>query len=226
MTSTRARLESVLTALAGWPRRLAASVCLVAAAFSALGTAGRPGPSRLAAVVVAGRPLAAGTLLTTGDLTVARWPASNVPTAMLGRVSDAVGRRVAAALARGEPVSTGSLLEPAIARALAAGRVATTVALADANQAAILHPGALVDLYPESNEAVLAAGKPVSDTTSAGPIVRNVEVLAVLPASPATDQHLGPQGSLGLIVAVDPGTAGRLATQLSAAFLATLTPPS
>jgi hypothetical protein len=116
------------------------------------------------------------------------------------------------------------LLEPAIAQALAAGQVTTTVRLADPNQASILRSGARIDLYADSGAGILADGKTVASNGGAA-IAKNAVVLAVLPAAGQLSQQLAESTGLGLIIATDPATAGRLATRLSAPFLATLVPP-
>jgi pilus assembly protein CpaB len=222
MRLTSLRPDVLFDSLAGWPRRLAAAFCLIAAVVSAL----RPGGStgQLVPVVVAARPIAAGATLTATDLRIARWPAGDVPSGAVGQLPGAVGGRVAGPLARGEPVSSGVLLAPAVARALALGLVATTVTLTSPDQAAILHTGAVIDLYSGSSDGVMVEGKTVSDGSPAQPLANDVEVLAVLPAAPAQSAVAG--NGLSLVIAARPATAARLAAHVSGTFLATLVRPS
>lgn len=218
MTLPPLRPDALLGVLAGWPRRLAAAFCLVAAVVSALRPAASP--ERLVPVVVAARPVAAGATLTATDLRLARWPAADLPAGALGQLSGAVGGRTAGPLARGEPVGSTVLLAPAVARALALGLVATTVTLSSPDQAAILHTGAVIDLYAGSSDGVLVEGKAVAEGGSAQPLAEGIEVLAVLPA-PSAQARPG----LSLVVAARPATAARLAAHVSGTFLATLIRP-
>ncbi len=213
-----AAVDRLLAQLAGWPRRLAALICLAIALLSAF----RPGyPSEPAAdgqLLVANRVLQPGVLLTVDDLRSARWPATAVPTDALRQPEQAVGHRMAAALARGQPIQSGSLLEPAVADALRQGKVTTTVTLADQHQSAILANGAHIDLYGAVADGQLAGSSP-----DGKPLARDVTVLAVLPAAgPASS---GGPGTLSLIVATDPTTAGRIAAWLATPLIATLIPP-
>lgn len=210
--------DRLLARLAGWPRRAAALICLVIAALSAIRSGQHPGSAALEQVLVADRVLLPGLVLTAGDLRPARWPAAAVPTDALRQPGQAVGRRVAATLARGQPIQSSSLLEPAVAEALRQGKVTTTVTLADQHQAAILANGAHIDLYG----AVQDGQFPESNIDSK-PLAKDVTVLAILPATGATSS--GGADMLSLIVATDPTTAGRIAARLATPLIATLVPP-
>ncbi|MEO6701907.1 MAG: SAF domain-containing protein [Jatrophihabitantaceae bacterium] len=216
-----AYLSQLAASLDGWPRRIAAAACLLGAVISAFGSGGaRSGP--LVPVLVASRALAAGTSLTNADLTVLRWPAANVPATAPSSLAQVIGRRVAADLARGQPIAPGSLLEPAVEAALATGRITTTVSLADPNQAAILRPGVHVDLYAEAADSVLVQGKTVSGSAS---VALNVVVIAILPAPTQMGAQPDSSRGLSLVIATDRNTVSRLAQHLSTPFLATLVPP-
>jgi Flp pilus assembly protein CpaB len=207
--------DRMLARLAGWPRRTAALLCLAVAVLSAF----RSGPHRESVVMVrllvTDRGLQPGVVLTAVDLRSARWPATAVPADALRQPEQAVGRRVAATLARGQPIQAGSLLEPAVADALRQGKVTTTVTLADRHQSAILANGAHIDLY-----GAAADGQPAGSSIDSKPFARDVTVLAILPA--ATPDNTD---TLSLIVAIDPTTAGRIASQLATPLIATLIPP-
>jgi Flp pilus assembly protein CpaB len=204
---------------------VAAIGCLLVALLSGLGSRSARLPSQYQPVLVAVRALAAGHSVVAADLSAARWPSSGVPLPAVREVAGAVGRRLATSIERGQPLLAGALLEPAIAAALAAGRVATTIMLADANQAAIVATGAHVDLYRGSGDGVLVdGGAPARPSNVA--VARNAIVLAVLPSPGGTANPMAGNAPISLVIATDSSTAGRLAQQLPATFLATLVAPS
>ena len=207
--------DRLLARLAGWPRRAAALICLGVAVLSALHPGPRAGSVALDQVLLADRALMPGVVLAAGDLRSAHWPADAVPAGALRQPSQAVGRRVATTLARGQPIQPGSLLEPAVADALSQGKVTTTVTLADQHQAAILAKGAHIDLY-----VAVEDGPSAGSGIDAKALARDVTVLAVLPAAETSDA-----GTLSLIIATDPATVGRIAARLSSPLIATLIPP-
>jgi Flp pilus assembly protein CpaB len=210
--------DRLLARLAGWPRRTAALLCLTIAVLSAV----RSGPHGesvvMSRLLVADHGLQPGVVLTAVDLRSARWPAAAVPTDALRQPEQAVGHRVAAILARGQPIQSGSLLEPAVADALRQGKVTTTVTLADQHQSAILANGAHIDLYGAAEE-----GQPAGSGVDDKPLARDVMVLAILPATAPTSSGNG--DTLSLIVATDPTTASRIAARLATPLIATLIPP-
>lgn len=228
MTANRARLDYLLTLLLGWPRWLAVGICLACTCISVLHTQrNSASTSQLSPVVVATHQLTAGIALTSADLRMANWPTTAMPSGAIRKPGDVVGRRLADRLPSGEPIVVDDLLDTSIASALAAGRVATTVTLSNPNQAAIVHQGAVIDLYPGPGDRVLVSGTPVSGTPVSGTvraIARNVAVLSVLP-----DAHSGTSGDqsggLNLVIATDRTTAAQLADHPSGTFLATLTSP-
>lgn len=209
--------DRLLGLLAGWPRRTAALLCLALAALSVI----RAGPQRsaLSQVLVAGRALRPGVVLAAGDLRPARWPATAVPADALRRPEQALGRRVATSLARGQPIQSGSLLEPAVADALRQGKVTTTVMLADPHQSAILANGAHIDLYGAVEDGQASTGS----GSDGKPLAKDVTVLAILPAAQPTDS--GNADTLSLIIATDPATASQVAARLAMPLIATLIPP-
>jgi pilus assembly protein CpaB len=218
ITALRHRWAGTLDTFAGWPRWVAASLCLALAVLS--GFTSHPGPSdRQSPVVVSTRPLLPGTVLAAADLRSMLWPAGTVPAASVIRLSDAVGHTVGAAMTRGEPITAARLLDTGISAALRPGQVALTIPLAGSNQASILRSGALVDLYTTAAEAVLVEGSPLPATGSGHRLATNIRVLAVLP--PSDDS-----GGSSLVIAADRPTAGRLADRPAGPLLASLVPPS
>jgi len=208
--------RTALTYLSGWPRRAAAVLCLLAAVGTGL-TRSRAPANATVPTVVASRAVPAGTVLSTSDLTLTRWPVSAAPAGGARTVATVLGRRVAAAVPRGMPVTAADLLEPAIADALASGQAATTVELATSSQLAILHVGDHVDLYPSADATQLGDPGP---TAKGSPAAQNAEVLSVLPPSQAS-----PDDKPALVIATDRLAAAQLAARASAAFIATLVQP-
>jgi pilus assembly protein CpaB len=218
VTPLRHRWAGLLDAFAGWPRRVAASLCLALAVLSALTSHPRPSVSQ-SPVVVSARPLLPGTVLAAADLRSVLWPALTVPAAAVVRLADAIGHTVGAAMTRGEPLTAARLLDTGIAAALEPGQVALTITLAGSNQAAILRPGTVVDLYTTAAEAVLVEGSPLPANGSGHRLATNIRVLAVLP--PSDDS-----GGSSLVIAADRTTAARLADRPAGPILASLVPPS
>lgn len=218
LAPVRHRLAGLLNNFAGWPRRIAASLCLLLALLSAFTSHTRTAPHQ-APVVVSARSLLPGTVLAAADLRSALWPEMTVPAAAVTRVSDAIGHTVGAAMTRGEPITAARLLDTGITAALAPGQVALTISLASGNQAAILRSGAVVDLYSTAAEANLVEGKPLPGSRSGHQLATNVRVLAVLPPSESS-------GGSSLVIATDRATAARLADLPAGPILASLVPPS
>jgi Flp pilus assembly protein CpaB len=188
-------LADLSARLGGWPRRVAAIVLLLAALATGVGTRQAPA-SPASAVVVAARDLPAGAELAAGDVETAAWASGTSPPAALTRAQDALGRRTAGALARGEPITTTRLVGPGLATGLPAGEVAVAVQVTGATSA-LVRPGDRVRL--------LAA--PAVDGGAATTIADPALVLAVLPAaSGGTDQQ-----SPSLVVAVMPGSLNAVA---------------
>lgn len=221
LPTLHSRFEFALAVLAGWPRRLAALVCLIAAVGSVL--LGRH-PARLESlsnIVVSTRLLKPGIVLSSADLQAVRWPVGAVPAAGIRRVADVIGRRVAAPMSRGEPFTLQRLMDSAIADALSIGQVATTIRLADPGQAAILQAGALIDLYAGADAAVLADGHQVSPAAPAAPVASGVEVLVVLAEPADSGSAPGPT----VVIAASRNAAAQLAAHAAGPFLATLIRP-
>jgi Flp pilus assembly protein CpaB len=215
--SLPASLNAPLVYLAGWPRRVAALLCLLLAAATALTRHPAPAAATIS-LVVASHSVTAGALLREQDLSLVAWPARAAP-ADIARVPSAVaGRRAATNLARGMPVTSADLLEPLMAAALGRGLTATTIVLANTSQLAILRIGDRVDLYPSVDADAVVT--PRSTGADGSPIARGAEVLSILPAPEATTE-----AKPALVVATDPGAAAQLAIQGSRTFLATLVRP-
>lgn len=144
-------------------RRLAAGLLATLAAVLALAPA--PAEPR-ADVVVATRDLAAGDALAPTDVALRPWPREATPSGVLGDAARAVGRVPVGGVRAGEPLTDVRLLGPEAATS-AAGRAdaaGVPLRLADPGVAAVLRPGARVD--------VIAAGD-AGSLPRAGPVARS-----------------------------------------------------
>lgn len=130
-------------------RRLIAALLLGGAAAVAVRSVAPPEPAT-AALLVAARDLPAGQALRPGDLVTMRVPPAAVPT---GTAEDPVGRRLAAPLRAGEPVTDVRLVGPDLGAAQPAGTSTVPVRLTDAGQVALLTPGDRITLLGTDPQA-------------------------------------------------------------------------
>ena len=137
------------------------SAALAAAAVVLVVLQLRPPPEPLRPVLVAARDVAAGSLLTTADLRVDHVPRWGVAPGVLGAPGEAVGRRVAAALARGEPLTSTRLVPRGPLDGLPRGRVALHVVSADPAAVDLLVPGLPARVYPPAGGPALAVAATV-----------------------------------------------------------------
>lgn len=153
--------------------------------------------SRTAPVVVAVHELAPGSTIRAADVQVRSWPPELVPASALTTLAEADGRVLAGAADAGEPLTSVRLAGSELARRASPGHdaVSVPIRLADADLAALLAPGRLVD--------VVAAGARSDQPTV---LASAAVVLTVLPA----DAKPGGRGRLAL-VAVPRAVATRLA---------------
>lgn len=158
-------------------------------------------------VVVAARDLAPGTVLAAGDLTLHELPEQGVPDGATRDPVAVLSRTVAAPVRRGEPLTDVRLTGPELTRAVSMdpGTVSVPLRLADSGVAALLHPGATVD--------VVTTGERQDETVV---LARSARVLAVLDAGARTTER---GGSL-VLAALDPVAATRVAAASIAQTLA------
>jgi pilus assembly protein CpaB len=175
-------------------------------ALVALGLLAAPGVAPAGTpVLVAARDLAPGVALAPTDVVVRTLPTDAVPGGALADPAGVSGRQVVGGVRAGEALTDVRLLGPAAAVAAAGvpDAAGVPVRLADAGVAALLAPGARVDLVgaggpspgpgtPEPDPVVLASG---------------AVVLAVLPAP---DRAAG--AAPVVVVALPAGLAARVAT--------------
>ena len=171
MPATRHRLTRLLTPVRRGVlrrRRLLAALLAAVAVATGIRATAAPAPPRVA-VQVAAHDLPSGTLVGTDDLVTVSFDPGSVPN---GLVDDPVGRRVAAPVRQGEPLTDLRLLGPS----LTAGRpdlTAVPVRLPDAGMAALLHVGDRIDLVAADPQGaapaqVVAADVPVLALPAAG----------------------------------------------------------
>jgi pilus assembly protein CpaB len=77
--------------------------------YRALERAARPAPVQMATVVVAGRDVPAGTMLTTDDVKAVTWPASSRVATSFEKLEDVVGRGTIDILRENEPLTAAKL---------------------------------------------------------------------------------------------------------------------
>jgi pilus assembly protein CpaB len=156
-------------------------------------------------VLVAARDLAAGTVLTARDIELDARPPADLPDGTLASTRDVVGRVLASGARRGEVLTDVRLVGPSLVDTLAPGQVAVPVRIADAAAAALVAPGAHVDVL-----AAVEGGGPAQT------VVTDATVLAI-PTSTGSGGLLGStsdDGRGGLVVL---GAGGRDARALAGA---------
>jgi Flp pilus assembly protein CpaB len=171
-------------------RLAAAGLCLLLAVVAALGAA-RTRPPRMGPtvpVVIAARTLPAGRVLHATDLAVRRWPKPLRPSGTSAAAPDLVGKRLAAPVLSGEPITTARLLGRDLAAGLGRRTVAVPISL-PAEGGAILRGGDYVDVFAvpvgvDGIEPAAADGSGVSPPQGAQVAAKHALVLAVLPGHP------------------------------------------
>jgi Flp pilus assembly protein CpaB len=184
------------------PRLLAAGICLLLAASSALGaTRPRPRSASVAPVVVAARDLPAGSVLGHADLAVARWPARLRPAGARAGPQTLLGRRLAGPIRAREPVTDARLVGGALTRGLPAHTVAAPLLLDDPHAADVVQAGDRVTVLETPRAADPAAAAP----TVRGAVTRVAEHVLVLAVLPGADD-----AAAEVVLAVDESTAVRI----------------
>jgi Flp pilus assembly protein CpaB len=191
-------------------RRIAAALLTLLALVLTLRPA--PGPAspqaaEVVAVPVSARDLAAGTVLTAGDLDVAGYPADAVPAGVAADPGQLLRRVLAGGVRAGEPITDVRLVGAGLTALLPEGQVAAPVRLADLAVAGLVRTGDRVDVLataPDAAAAVVVAGGAL-----------------VLAASGADDKA----GAGLLLIAVESDTAARLAAAATTATLTVNLPP-
>jgi len=185
-------------------RGLLAGGCAGVAVLAALPVLA-PGAPATVPVLTAGRDLQWGVALAPDDVVVAEVPADAVPDGALSEAAAARGRLLASPVRRGEPITDVRLIGPGLLAS--SGLLAVGVRIADAGTAALLRPGAVVDVLAAAADD--GFDRPVG-LGSAEIVASAVRVLAV-PRGP----RAGLDGALVLVAATE-AQAARLAAAAAA----------
>jgi Flp pilus assembly protein CpaB len=184
-------------------RRLLAALCAAAAVATGLGAVTAPPPPRTT-VTTAARDLPSGTVLRASDLRQVGFEPASVPAGVLA-AEDLVGRTTAAPMRAGEPLTDVRLVRGSLLDGYP-GRVLAPVRVADADSARLLRAGDRIDLLAAAPEGEVAEV-----------VAEAVPVVAV--PVPADDLGAPDGGGALVLVAVESGTARRLAQRAVSAFL-------
>ena len=194
-------------------RRAVAAVLVLGALVLALRS---PPPAdagvATAPVVVAVTDLTAGTALTEADLTVSLLPVDAAPAGRAEDPATLIGRRLAAAVRAGEPVTDVRLVGPGLTSGLPDGQVGAPVRLADLAVTALVRAGDRVDVLATAPDAATA------EVVTAGALV-------LAASDPVEDAASAPEDAGLLVLAVDADTAARLAAVATTATLTVSLPP-
>lgn len=158
----------------------------------------RPAPAETQDLLVAARDLPAGTTLEPADLAPRAFALDSVPPAAIAQAAQAHGRTLSAPMLAGEALTQTRLVDAALSHEGAA--YAVPIRLAEADVAALLSPGMLVDVV----RAARGSPQIVAD---------GVRVITV-PRRPTANSFAGSAGSAAsslILVAADRTTAIRLA---------------
>lgn len=200
--------------LGGWPRRVAALLCLALAVVATIDARDRAAGAPPAPVVVAAHDLAAGTTLHAADLQLAHWATAQIPPKALTAIRAALGSSIAAGMDRGEPLTSARLRGPGVTVGLPPGFVAVTVTISGPSALGLIRAGDTVDL--------LATTAPEAGGLGHARVVASaVRVLAVVQAG-ATG---GDQQTTALVVAVTRPAALAVASVVDGSMTATLRMP-
>lgn len=200
--------------LGGWPRRVAALLCLVLAVVATIDAHERAAGAPLAPVVVAARDLAAGTVLRANDLRLAHWASAEIPPRALTAVRAGMGNSIAAGMDQGEPLTSARLRGPGVTVGLATGFVAVTVTISGPTTLGLIRAGDTIDLLATTAPEAGGVGH-------ARVVASDIRVLAVVPAgSEGTDQQ-----TTALVVAVTRPAALAVAAVVDGSLTATLRMP-
>lgn len=185
-------------------RRAVVALLLSVAAGAAVLALAPPAPPTVP-VLVAAHDLAPGVTLASADVRVAALSERAVPSGALATAGDAVGRVLAAPLRAGEPLTDVRLVGRALLRSLPDGQVGAPLQLADADVAALLRPGDLVDVVAAPPRD-LAGGPTVPQV-----VAERVRVLAVSTPRSAGALGVAADSAPLVLVAAPPATAVDLA---------------
>lgn len=191
-------LTHTLTRWLARHRRALAAGC-AGLSVAAIVAAASPAPEATTPVLVAARPIAAGSPVRAADLRTVLFPRSLAPADAYAAADPAVGRTTAVALSPGTPVTRGAIVGAEGNRG-APGRSLVPARLSDPAITRLVRVGDRVD--------VLAL-----DHSGPAKVVARGARVAAMPEPPAANSPLGAGESGGpvLLFEVDPESAGSLA---------------
>lgn len=193
-TQARGRRIRGLTRAVSWHRRKLAVVAAFAAVLTGVAAASPAGPPTLT-VLRATSQLAGGVVVTAADLEVDTVVRDDAPADALSDPADVVGHTLAAPVADGQMMTGLTLVSTR--SALPRGHVVAPLRLADADLAALLRPGEVVDVIAADSQS------PKASVVASG--VRVVTVPAV------ADKDTQTQSGALVLVEVDPAQAALIA---------------
>jgi pilus assembly protein CpaB len=178
-------------------RRRPLAAILAALAVVAAVQAARPAPPATRAVVTAAANLRAGDVLEPDDVAVVQVEPALVPEGALDPSDPPYGRRLAAPVRTGEPLTDVRLVQAELLSGFEPGTVLTTVRVFDPAAATLLEPGDRVDVVGSDPRGGLTAE------------VVAYDVAVVIPPTADDASTLG--DGAPIVVAVDQATALALA---------------
>lgn len=199
-----------------WRTRFAVGAVFLGLAAASTVQALRPAGPPTAPVLVAARPIEAGTRLTSADVRVVRFPVSVVPDGALADADAVADTAAAVPLAAGAPVLPGLLADDEVRGP--PGTVVATVRFADPAVAGLLSPGMRVDVLAATPEG--GPGGVVATRALVLPVARR--------ASPEQSAlELGGSGddSVPVLLAVSPDEAPALAGAAASSLLSAVVVP-
>jgi Flp pilus assembly protein CpaB len=183
-------------------RRRTLTALLVGLAVLSGLSAVRPPAPPTTAVLVAARDLPPGTALAAADLGRAALPSRLVPAGALRPGASVVGRLVAGAVRRGEPLTDVRLLGPALLAGYAADAVAVPLRFADPGAVALLRPGDRIDvLAAPADSFTPGIPAPPGDPASSGNPASSGD--PTTPSAPASPGGPAPPNRTARVVAAD-----------------------
>jgi Flp pilus assembly protein CpaB len=181
----------------------------IAATFAGLGTLLAlslviPGPGSQTKVLVAARPLSAGTTLAASDLTQKSLPADTAWETLQGEPSKVVGRVLAHSLAPNQPISSSDLIGQGLLAGLPENYVAVSLPLSASTSTSLLSVGNLIDVYGSSNDGL-----------NTGILIASRARILAIPTSAKGSMFSGGSTNSSIIVGVNSVAAINIAGNVS-----------
>jgi Flp pilus assembly protein CpaB len=163
-----------------------------------------PGPGSQTKVLVAARPLSAGTTLAASDLTQKSLPADTAWETLQGEPSEVVGRVLAHSLAPNQPISSSDLIGQGLLAGLPVNYVAVSLPVSASTSTALLSVGNVIDVYGSSN-----------DGFNSGVLIASRARILAIPTSARGSMFSGGSTNSSIIVGVNSVAAISIAGNVS-----------